>query len=365
MKSVGKSKIWHAYTYSITLLLLLLILIASTQINKNTTPLTFVIPKGWEAPKYDFSKNPPTEEGFSLGKQLFFDPILSRDSSISCVSCHLQFTAFTHTDHSLSHGINGLKGTRNSQTLFNLAWNTSFMWDGGVNNLEVQPINPITNPVEMDNHLDTVVNRLKQIPAYSKQFANAFGDSTITTPKILKALAQFIVMLQSYNSKYDKYIRQEEGANEMNINELKGLQLFRLNCASCHPEPLFTNNQLMNNGLPLDFELNDHGRMNITQDSTDDRKFKVPSLRNIAVSGPYMHDGRFKKLEQVIDHYTTGIEYSHTLAPQLQKAPTFSPEEKQNIIAFLKSLTDPFFLYNIQYRYQPNAMQNKQQTEVK
>jgi len=330
--------------------LLLLIIATGAFTPYAPTPLQFVVPKGWEQPSYNFAQNPITEEGFRLGRKLFFDPGLSKDSTISCVSCHLQFSAFTHVDHSLSHGINGLKGTRNSPTLFNLAWNTSFMWDGGVNNLEVQPLNPITSPLEMDNTLDNVVQHVQKVPYYRQQFAKTFGDTTITGQRVLKALAQFTVMLQSYNSKYDKYIRNEEGANNMNINELKGLQLFRLNCASCHPEPLFTNNQILNNGLPLDPELNDHGKMKITQDSTDDRKFKAPSLRNVEVSAPYMHDGRFRKLEQVIEHYTVGIQHSATLAPQLQTPPVFTDEEKKNLVLFLKTLTDKEFLYDLKYR---------------
>lgn len=331
---------------------LIIVLCISTAafVDKQTTPLQFIVPQGWEQPSYDFSKNPLTEEGFALGRKLFFDPGLSKDSSISCVSCHLQFSAFTHVDHALSHGINGLKGTRNSSTLFNLAWSTSFMWDGGVNNLEVQPLNPLTSPVEMNNTLDSVVIYLQKKPYYRQKFAAAFGDSTITGQKVLKALAQFTVMLQSYNAKYDKYMRNEAGANDMNINELKGLQLFRLNCASCHTEPLFTNNQILNNGLPLDPELNDRGKMKISNNSADDRKFKVPSLRNVEVSAPYMHDGRFRTLEQVIEHYTVGIEHSATLAPELETPKVFTNEEKKNLVLFLKTLTDKEFLYDLKYR---------------
>jgi cytochrome c peroxidase len=144
----------------------------------------FSVPKGWPEPIYNFKQNPLTQEGFDLGKKLFYDPILSKDSTISCASCHLSFTAFTHSDHKLSHGIYGLVGTRNSSSLINLAWNTSFMWDGGVINLEIQAINPITNPVEMDNKLIDVINKLNQSGYYRKRFYRVYKDSLITSQKL-------------------------------------------------------------------------------------------------------------------------------------------------------------------------------------
>lgn len=314
-----------------------------------TNEVKFVVPKGWPKPTYDFSKNPLTENGFKLGRKLFFDPILSRDSSTSCSSCHLQFSAFTHVDHNLSHGINGLKGTRNSSTIFNMAWSKSFMWDGGVNNLEVQPINPITNPVEMDNTLANAVMKLNRSPYYRKKFYDAFKDSTINSQKLLKALAQFVLMLESYNSRYDKVMRKENGV-QFTETEMKGYKLFRKNCSSCHTEPLFTNGSLQNNGLPADPELKDAGRMKVTHHASDSLKFKVPSLRNITMSYPYMHDGRFKNLSQVLEHYTSGIQKSATLAKQLQSPIVLSDEEKQQLAAFLGTLTDKDFLFDLRFR---------------
>lgn len=311
--------------------------------------INFVVPPGWPQPHYDLSKNKLTEAGFKLGRRLFFDPVLSRDSSTSCASCHTQFSGFTHVDHSLSHGINGLKGTRNSLTLFNLAWGTSFMWDGGVNNMEVQPLNPITNPVEMDNTLENIVIKLNSSALYKPLFYAAFGDSMVTGQHVLKALAQFTVMLESFNSKYDKYVRHEAGG-EMSKEELKGLKIFRKHCASCHTEPLFTNNAFENNGLPVDTELNDYGRIRITHDPNDSLKFKVPSLRNIANSYPYMHDGRFGSLEQVLQHYTQGIVSSPTLARQLRKKIRLSDGDKTDLIAFLKTLSDKQFLFDMRFR---------------
>src|SRR6202008_2140485 len=154
---------------------------------KTGEEINLVIPEGWPKPVYDFKKNPVTLEGFKLGKKLFFDPMLSRDSTVSCSSCHLQYTNYTHVDHALSHGIKGLKGTRNTLSIMNVAWSSAFMWDGGVNNIEVQPLAPITSPVEMDNTLENIVSRLKQSPSYRKKFKTVFGDSTeITGQRVLK-----------------------------------------------------------------------------------------------------------------------------------------------------------------------------------
>jgi cytochrome c peroxidase len=311
--------------------------------------IKFIVPKGWPKPVYDFSKNKLSEEKFKLGRKLFFDPILSRDSSTSCSSCHLQFSGFTHVDHSLSHGINGLKGTRNSSTIFNLAWSKSFMWDGGVNNIEVQPINPITNPVEMDNRLEDVVMKLNRSAYYRKRFYKAFNDSIINSQKLLKSLAQFILMLESYNSKYDKVMRKEKDV-EFAEQEKHGYALFRKNCVSCHTEPLFTNNSFENNGLPPDKELKDGGRIRITKNTSDSLKFKVPSLRNVAVSYPYMHDGRFKNLKQVLDHYASGIHKSETLSSQLNNGIQLNDEEKEQLLAFLQTLTDKEFLFDLRFR---------------
>jgi len=306
----------------------------------------FVRPYGWPKPHYDFSKNKQTEAGVTLGRALFYDPVLSRDSTISCASCHLQYTGFTHVDHAVSHGIEGRKGTRNAPVLIDLAWNTAFHWDGGVNNLEVQAINPIEHPAEMDNSLANAVARLNRSPRYKEAFAAAFGKGEITSQRMLKALAQFTVSLVSYQAKYDKYTRHEAGG-EMTPQEINGLRLFRAHCAACHQEPLFTNNAFANNGLPIDADYNDLGRYHITLNPADSSVFKVPTLRNIEHTYPYMHDGRFKKLKEVLNHYAGGgIHPSTTLAPALRTPMLLSPEEKKDVIAFLLTLTDKEFLYN-------------------
>lgn len=313
-----------------------------------TTPLYFDVPNKWPKPAYDFSQNPLTEEGFQLGRNLFFDPILSRDKTISCASCHSPNNAFTHIDHDVSHGIDGKKGKRNSLALMNLAWSKNFMWDGGVNNLEVQPINPITNPVEMDEKLENVIAKLDKSPKYRALFAKAFGDEKVTSQRILKALAQFTVMLVSTNSKYDKVMRQEAFFTEQ---EQRGYALFTANCASCHKEPLFCDDKFENNGLKPDDYYKDGGRIKITRNSKDSLRFKVPTLRNIELTGPYMHDGSIKSLEMVLFHYAEDIYQSPTLSKQLNKKIVLTEEGKKDLLAFLRALTDESFIHNPRFQF--------------
>ena len=309
--------------------------------------IEFVQPKGFPKPLYDFSKNPITDAGFKLGRKLFFDPVLSQDSTISCESCHLQFTAFTHVDHALSHGINGLKGNRNSPTLQNLAWNKFFMWDGGINNLEVQPLAPITNPLEMANTMENVVRKLNHSASYRMRFYQAFGDSVVTGQHVLKALSQFLLLLESFNSKYDKVM---SGEQKFSINEQHGFELFKKNCAACHTNQTFTDGAFHNIGLNYDSELKDIGRAKITKDKIDSMKFKTPSLRNVAVSYPYMHDGRFKTLEDVIDFYTQKKYGKTNLDKILKRQIILNEQEKKDLVAFLKTLTDKEFLFDLKFR---------------
>ena len=312
------------------------------------TPIYIEIPENWPKPVYNFNKNPLTEEGFQLGRQLFYDPILSKDNTISCASCHLQATGFTHVDHELSHGIEGKIGTRNSLTLQNLAWNKHFMWDGGVNHLDVQALAPITSEVEMNETLENVVKKLRNSEKYGDLFQKAFGTKKITGQLTLKAISQFLVSLTTSNSKYDKVKRNEDKFTEM---EQKGYTLFQEKCASCHKEPLLTNNEFRNNGLSMDADLKDLGRMKITQNSKDSLLFKVPTLRNIEFTYPYMHDGRFKTLTEVIKHYNSGIPKSKTLSKELQQPMNLSDNERTELVAFLKTLTDKAFLFNTRYAY--------------
>ncbi len=326
----------------------ILILISLAFAKKETTPIYFDVPKGWPKPNYDFAANPLTEQGFQLGRRLFYDPILSRDISISCASCHLQTTGFTHVDHSLSHGIEGKIGTRNTLALMNLAWSKTFMWDGGVNHLDVQPLAPITSAVEMDETLENVVSKLQKQEKYQLLFEKAFGTKKITGQLTLKALSQYLVMLKTSNSKYDKVIRKDEKFTD---SEQNGYALFKTNCASCHQEPLFTSDKFENNGLTVDTTLNDVGRMKITNNPNDYLKFKVPTLRNVQFTFPYMHDGRFKTLTEVVKYYNSGIHNSTTLSKELLKPMNLSDNDRVDLVAFLKTLSDMDFLFDKRFSY--------------
>ena len=329
------------------LLIGLAIYLSLSFIKKLTEPIYFEVPKGWPKPHYNFNDNPLTEEGFQLGRHLFYDPIISRDSTISCSSCHLQQTGFTHVDHQLSHGIEGKIGTRNSMALINLAWNKNFMWDGSINNLEVQAINPITSPIEMDEKLANIVSKLQNSTKYRALFTKAYGNDKVTSQKILKALAQFTVMLKSSNAKYDKMIRKEVKFSE---SEQRGYDLFKTNCASCHKEPLFSDDRFEKNGLAVDTTLNDFGRIKISTKQEDAFRFRVPTLRNIQFTFPYMHDGRFKTLTEVVKHYNS-LGYNKNLPKQLSKPMNLTDNERVDLVAFLKTLTDTEFLFDKRFSY--------------
>jgi cytochrome c peroxidase len=308
----------------------------------------FEKPAGWPEPVYAFKNNALTKQKLLLGRVLFYDPLLSGNMKVSCADCHSPFSAFAHTDHALSHGIGDSIGTRNAPALMNLAWQRSFMWDGAVNNLDMQALAPISHPSEMGSSIQAVVEKLRARALYRRLFKEAFGDSLATGEHTLKALSQFMLSLVSANSKYDRVKKKEEQFTEQ---EAKGYNLFKANCATCHAEPLFTSNGFANNGLPPDPLLHDPGKMNVTKNSKDSLQFKIPTLRNIEYTYPYMHDGRFKKLSQVLDHYTQGIQHSATLAPQLQKKIVLSPNEKVDLVAFLLTLSDKAFVFNKDFGY--------------
>jgi cytochrome c peroxidase len=307
--------------------------------------IRLVIPEGWPYPNYDFSTNPLTKDGFILGRKLFYDTKLSRDNTISCGSCHQQFAAFSQFDHDVSHGIDNLEGTRNSPGIFNMNWQTSFMWDGGINHIEVQPLAPIQNPVEMDESIGNVINKLQADPEYRSMFQKAFGSETVTSQAIFKAMAQFMGMLVSANSKYDLYTR---GQATLTSSEMNGLNLFQAKCNNCHTAPLFTNNQFLSNGL--DSTITDPGRAIITGMATDSGVFKVPSLRNVGISRPYMHDGRMETLMEVLDHYSSGVKNAPNLATVLSGGIALTYQEKLDIIAFLNTLTDNTFTHDERFK---------------
>jgi cytochrome c peroxidase len=311
----------------------------------------FTIPKGWNKPTYDFTNNKLAQEKINIGRALFYDNILSKDSTTSCASCHLSYTAFAHTDHALSHGIYNKMGTRNAPALFNLAWSKKLMWDGAINHLDAQALAPIHNKDEMDETITHVVEKLNSSILYKKLFYKAYNDSIITGEKTLKCIAQFLLTIESFNSKYDSVKNQQTSFTNQEKN---GYTLFQKNCASCHAEPLFTTNEFATNGLKVDANLNDIGRMGITHNLSDSLKFKIPSLRNIEFTYPYMHDGRYKKLLEVINHYSSTIQPYTNLPPSLKKPIVLTSNEKVDIIAFLLTLTDHHFLHNRSYQFPKN-----------
>ncbi|MDQ3046824.1 MAG: c-type cytochrome [Bacteroidota bacterium] len=308
--------------------------------------VAFILPEGFPKPNYDFSTNRLSPDIFTLGRKLFYDPILSKDSSTSCESCHQRVAAFAHIDHALSHGIDGQIGTRNVPSLQNLIWNNSFMWDGGANHIDTQPISPITSPIEMNESLAHIIIKLKKNREYRSLFKKAYKDTIINSERILKSLAQFTGLMISANSRYDKYIA---GKDTFSIQEKNGLDLFRSKCASCHKEPLFTDNTFRNNGIKADTSLKDFGRGKITNMEYDNYKFKVPGLRNIEMTFPYMHDGRYKKLKDVMKHYSS---QNHNLPtdPEVKNIGELNDKERKDIIAFLLTLTDKEFLNDRRFK---------------
>lgn len=303
-------------------------------------PIKFIVPKGWPQPSYDFKRNPLTEEGFALGKKLFYDPRLSKDNSISCGTCHQQFAAFSTFDHPLSHGFNNQQTSRNAPALQNLAWQTNFMADGGITHLDLQPLAPITAENEMAETLENIIAKIKADKEYAKLFQAAYGDATVNTQRIGKALSQFMLLMVSSNSKYDNVM---QGKDSFSLPEQLGYGIFQQKCAGCHPAPLFTDNQYRNVGLPQDEVLKDLGRMRITNQSADSLKFKVPSLRNIALTAPYGHDGRFFSLANVFEHYRKQMVLGPTTDAQLSNRLPLSNFEIGQLKAFLNSLTDTVF----------------------
>ncbi|MES2455620.1 MAG: cytochrome c peroxidase [Bacteroidota bacterium] len=310
--------------------------------------LGFVKPANFPEPEYKFDSNPVTKAGFELGRALFFEPRLSRNNTITCGSCHIQSSAFTQHGHDVSHGIDDRLGTRNSPPIMNLAWNKAFMWGGGVFDLDLQPIVPITSHEEMDESLENVLNKLRAMPKYTDAFKSAFGSEEISTARFMKALSQFMLMCVSSNSKYDKVMRKEGGAS-FTANELEGYTIFKQKCASCHSEPLFTDGSFRNNGLAAS-PVNDQGLYAATLKEADKYKFKVPSLRNLQYTAPYMHDGRFLTLDGVLEHYNTEVRDTPNLDPVLylgnKLGIALTENDKLKLTAFLGTLNDTEFINN-------------------
>jgi len=305
------------------------------------TSLQQVVPIGFPPPFYRFEDNPLTEEGFELGRRLFYDGRLSRDTGFPCSSCHQQIAVFGTYEHDRSHGYGMSHTLRNAPPLFNLAWQKELHWDGQFKSLYAEASQPILAHNEMAEDFFTIIFRLGSDSGYRRLFKAAFGTPVITEERILSALAQFTGYITSSDSKYDLYKR---GDAIFTASELNGYQLYQAKCASCHREPMFTDYSYRNIGLPVDPELNDYGRMRVTGNSEDSLKFKVPSLRNVYMTANYMHDGRFNTLMQVLNHYSSGVQSSQTLDPLLVNKIPLTLDEKTDLYNFLKTLSDSALL---------------------
>ncbi len=307
--------------------------------------------------------NPLTVSGVKLGRMLFYEKDLSRDRSQACADCHIQADAFSDI-RKLSIGVEGLEGKRQAMPVMNLAWHyNGLFWDGRSPSVRAQSLKPIQDPLEMNETLPGAIAKLQANKKYRDQFIRAFGDDQITPERMGLALEQFMFTMVSNNSKYDRWLRNEV---MLTPSEENGRKLFfaefdpngigrGAECFHCHGGHNFTNDEYMNNGLDNDAEITDNGRMMVTNNPGDRAKFKVPSLRNIARSGPYMHDGRFATLEDVIDHYNIGVKNAATvnfiLQYNLQPGGLgLTAQEKSDLIAFLHTLTDDDFLTNTAFK---------------
>ncbi|HET9505749.1 MAG TPA: cytochrome c peroxidase [Hymenobacter sp.] len=305
-------------------------------------------PANFPAPVYEVATNQPDEAAFELGRALFYDARLSSDGRVSCGNCHQQARAFTD-GRALAVGVAGRRSLRNSPALQNLAWHRSFMADGGVRGLALQALAPLTSAQEMNTPLATALAKLNADPEYRRRFAAVYGPGAVDMPRFLRALAQFTSALTSTNSRYDKHVRYEPGG-ALSAAEQRGRALFQAKCSGCHATDLFTDESFRNNGLDASFPV-DSGRAHITLLPADAGRFRVPSLRNVARTAPYMHDGRFATLAQVLRHYAHGVRPSRTLDPLLRQPDgrpglALTEAQQQELLAFLQTLTDTEFLTN-------------------
>lgn len=292
--------------------------------------------------------NPLTEEGVNLGRHLFYEVRLSLDGTQSCGSCHAADYAFSDSGLQFSEGIDGLFGDKNAMAIINLGWAREFFWDGRSVGLEAQASEPVINPIEMHNTWSNVEVSLQADSMYRRMFREAFGTEEVTEADAVKAIAQFERSMVSANSRYDQYKLGDE--NALSSLEKYGMELFFLEkaeCFHCHTELLMQDNLYHNNGLDFPASRNE-GRFAVTGDTNDIGKFKTPTLRNIELTGPYMHDGRFETLEEVLEHYSSGIRESSNLQVLLRRPGGLglNPQEKQALVAFLRALTDTTFTTN-------------------
>lgn len=328
-------------------------------IQNTPTPYVLTYPANFGGRFTIPADNPTTQEGVRLGRFLFYEKKLSATNAFSCATCHEQKRAFTD-GKILSKGVDGTPTVRNTMSLANLLWVRNFFWDGRSSSLEEQAVFPLTDPHEMGQSLAESVTKLRQLPGYPPLFKAAFGSDKITEDQLLKALAQFERTLISADSPYDRYLA---GIYQPTAPELRGMALFMdgpvpeknlrgANCGHCHGGPKTFKELFHNNGL--DSLPADRGREKATGQVADRGRFRVPTLRNIALTAPYMHDGRFASLEQVLDHYNEHIQQSPTLSTFLQGISNepggtslmLTSGEKSDILAFLNLLTDSTFITN-------------------
>jgi cytochrome c peroxidase len=319
---------------------------------KKFTPYPFQICATFPIPELP-RDNPLTVERVDLGKKLFFERRISINNRQSCADCHSPDKAFTD-GRRVARGAEGDQGPRNSMPLINLAWKNEFFWDGRAKSLREQVLQPIQNPIEMHQSLTNLASKLAKADNYPALFSAAFGSPEITPQKISLALENYLLTLTSFDSKFDRALRGDE---QFTPEERRGFELFSTeydprrrqygaDCFHCHGGPLFQSQSFANNGL--DDRFTDPGREKVTGKASDLGKFAVPSLRNVALTAPYMHDGRFKTLDEVIEHYVSGVRRSATLDPNLAKHPDggvpLSTADKKALVAFLKTLTDERYL---------------------
>ena len=294
-----------------------------------------------------------SKDVIALGRRLFYEPLLSANGKVSCATCHAQHLGFSDGVALARTGVSGKPAFRNSPALINLAWaKNGLFWDGGAKNIESQIMGPLHNEDEMGQAIGVSVDKLKSQGSYRRAFEKAFPDKQVTTTNLLNALAQFVRILVSFNSKYDRVLRQEA---ELNESQERGRNLLMGKCGPCNGGILMTADGFHNNGIDKEYstirEGQPMGRFRITRNKADIGKFRTPTLRNIEVTGPYMHDGRFATLEAVIEHYSSGIKKSATLDAKLPAGGfQFSREQKSDLKAFLLTLTDQEFLTRKEFR---------------
>lgn len=356
---------------TILILSFVLVLVACKKDEDSDTPTN--TPAEYDDTAYDLyigdfpapdipADNALTQQKVHLGKMLFYETKLSAMDNQSCASCHRQTGAFSDTAQ-FSMGTFGDLGGRQTMAIVNLAWNTNgFFWDGRSPTIRHQSLQPIQNPIEMAETLDNVVAKLDQEKLYKDQFIRAFGDDEISSERMGLAMEQFMITIVSNDSKYDRFLA---GSASLSESEERGRELFfaeynpffpevsGADCAHCHSGINFENDQFMNNGLDTDADFEDMGRYDVTELDEDRAKFKVPTLRNIELSPPYMHGGRFQTLEEVVDHYNEGIQLSSTVDPAIANTEEtglmLTAEDKVDLVNFLKTLTDETFLNNPEY----------------